>query len=179
MMIRILAFLVFSLAAELVSAQKVSLNLARETYFGMSADECNGLKLSNDFGENPPKDALLLAYYGAATAAAPACLGNPAKKISYFRRGKQAITEATLLQPQNFEIRFLRFATQSKTPSFLGYNQDIENDKRFLLANLKKGRETVSNDRIFNKMTDFIAKSGQLTKNELEILKRENHISEN
>jgi hypothetical protein len=129
MMIRIFAFLVFSLAAEVVSAQKVSLNLARETYFGMSADECNGLKLSNDFGENPPKDALLLAYYGAATAAAPACLGNPAK--------------------------------------------------RFLLANLKKGRETVSNDRIFNKMTDFIAKSGQLTKNELEILKRENRISEN
>ena len=178
-MIRMLAILIISLVAKFVPAQNVSLNLARETYFGMSADECNGLKLSNDFGENQPKDALLLAYYGAATAAAPACLMNPAKKISYFRRGKQALSDAVQMQPQHFEIRFLRFATQSKTPSFLGYNQNIEDDKRFLLTNLAKGRESVANNKIFNKMLDFIATSGQLTKNELEILKRENRISKN
>lgn len=165
-MIRNLLFLFLATVPLLLSSQQVSLNLARETYFGMSADECNGLKLSNDFEKKPPTDAVLMAYYGAATAAAPACISSPAKKISYFRRGKQLIADAVRLQPDNFEIRFLRFATQSKTPSFLGYDQNIEEDKRYLLSNLENGRKTISNNRIFAKMTDFLATSDRLTKTE-------------
>jgi len=165
-MIRKLFLLMLAVSPLFSGAQQVSLNLARETYFGMSADECNGLKLSNDFEKKPPADAVLMAYYGAATAAAPACISSPAKKISYFRRGKQLIAEAVRLQPDNFEIRFLRFATQSKTPSFLGYDQHIAEDKRYLLANLENGRKTVANSRIFAKMTDFLATSDRLTKAE-------------
>lgn len=154
------------LSTVVVSAQPVSLNLARETYFGMNVDECNALKLSNDFDKNPPSDPVLTAYFGASTAAAPICLSNPAKKIAYFRRGKQLIAQAIRLQPDNFEIRFLRFATQSKTPSILGYDQNIMEDKRFLLANLAKGRETVSNSRIFSRMINFLATSDHLSKTE-------------
>lgn len=165
-MIRFLSILTFILAANLVSAQQISLNLARETYFGMSTDVCNALRLSDDFEKTPPQDAVLKAYYGASSAAAPACLTNPAKKIAYFRRGKQLLAEAARLKPDNFEIRFLRFATQSKTPSFLGYDQHISEDKRFLLANLAKGKESVSNNRIFHKMTDFLATSDRLSKTE-------------
>ncbi len=159
-------------------AQPVSLNLARETYFGMSTDECNALRLSNDFEKSPPIDAILKAYYGASSAAAPACLTNPAKKISYFRRGKQLLADAARLQPDNFEIRFLRFATQSKTPSFLGYDQNIEEDKRFLLANLEKGRKTISNNRIFAKISDFLATSDRLTKSEQAIVRRINETTQ-
>lgn len=165
-MIRKLFLLLLAISPLFAGAQQVSLNLARETYFGMSADECNGLKLSNDFEKKPPSGAVLMAYYGAATAAAPACISSPAKKISYFRRGKQLIAEAVRLQPDNFEIRFLRFATQSKTPSFLGYDQHIAEDKRYLLANLENGRKTIANNRIFAKMTDFLATSDRLTKAE-------------
>lgn len=165
-MIRKLFLLLLAASPIYAGAQQVSLNLARETYFGMSADECNGLKLSNDFEKKPPSEAVLMAYYGAATAAAPACITSPAKKISYFRRGKQLIAEAVRLQPDNFEIRFLRFATQSKTPSFLGYNEYIAEDKRYLLANLENGRKTVANNRIFAKMTNFLATSDRLTKAE-------------
>jgi hypothetical protein len=171
-MIRNLLILFLALTSLLVSSQPVSLNLARETYFGMGADECNGLKLSNDFDKNPPSDAVLKAYYGASTAAAPACLGSPAKKISYFRKGKDLIAEAVKLQPDNFEIRFLRFATQSKTPAFLGYHQNIEEDKRFLLSNLEKGRATVANSRIFAKMTEFMATSDRLTSNEKSMVRQ-------
>ncbi|NTW24331.1 MAG: hypothetical protein HGA37_06500 [Lentimicrobium sp.] len=177
-MIRNLLFLFLAVTPLLVLSQQVSLNLARETYFGMSADECNGLKLSNDFEKKPPADAVLMAYYGAATAAAPACISSPAKKISYFRRGKQLIAEAVRLQPDNFEIRFLRFATQTKTPSFLGYDQNIEEDKRYLLANLENGRKTVSNSRIFAKITDFLATSDRLSKAEQASVRKLNATSE-
>jgi len=176
-MIRNFLLILLMLSPGLVPAQKVSLNLARETYFGMIADECNALRLSNDFEKSPPNDAVLKAYFGAATAAAPACLGSPAKKISYFRKGKDLIAEAVKLQPDNFEIRFLRFATQSKTPSFLGYHQNIDEDKQFLLANLEKGRTTVANSRIFAKMTDFLATSESLTGKEQAMVRQLNKIS--
>jgi hypothetical protein len=171
-MARYIILLVLFVSTFFSSAQQVSLNLARETYFGMSVDECNALKLSTDFEKSPPVDAVLKAYYGASTAAAPACLGSPAKKISYFRKGKDLIAEAVKLQPDNFEIRFLRFATQSKTPAFLGYHQNIEEDKRFLLSNLEKGRATVANSRIFAKMTEFMATSDRLTSNEKSMVRQ-------
>jgi hypothetical protein len=177
-MVRFIILLFLFSSTFLSSAQQVSLNLARETYFGMSVDECNALKLSTDFEKSPPVDALLKAYYGASTAAAPACISNPSKKISYFRKGKQLIAEAVRLNPDNFEIRFLRFATQSKTPAFLGYDQHIEEDKRFLLANLEKGRKTVSNSRIFAKMSDFLANSDKLTKSEQAGVRRISETSE-
>ena len=171
-MIRYIIFMFLLISPFLSSAQQVSLNLARETYFGMSVDECNALKLSADFDKSPPVDAVLKAYYGASTAAAPACISNPAKKITYFRKGKQLIAEAVRLNPDNFEIRFLRFATQSKTPSFLGYDQNIEEDKRFLLANLEKGRKAISNNRIFARISDFLAASDRLTKIEQASVRR-------
>lgn len=176
-MLRPAVILSFILIATLSTAQIVSLNLARETYFGIETDECNALRLSDNFANNPPKTALLLAYYGASTAAAPACLSNPAKKISYFRKGKQLLAEAVKLEPDSFEIRFLRFATQSKTPSFLGYNQHIEEDKRFLLANLSKGQKSVSNDRIFNKMIEFLVNSDKLTKAEQNSIRLSNQTT--
>lgn len=176
-MARSFLFILLILIPGLVPAQKIGLNLARETYFGMSTDECNALRLSNDFENNPPTDSVLKAYFGASTAAAPACLGSPTKKIGYFRKGKDLIAEAVKLQPENFEIRFLRFATQSKTPAFLGYNQHIAEDKLFLLANLEKGRTTVANNRIFAKMTDFLATSEHLTGKEQSRVKQLNKTS--
>lgn len=177
-MIRSFLFILLILSPGLVPAQKIGLNLARETYFGISTDECNALRLSNDFEKSPPTDAVLKAYYGASTAAAPACLGSPAKKIGYFRKGKYLIAEAVKLQPDNFEIRFLRFATQSKTPSFLGYHQHIDVDKLFLLANLEKGRSMVANSRIFAKMTDFLATSERLTGKEQALIRQFNKTAQ-
>jgi len=171
-MIRSIILILLICSGPVISAQPVSLNMARETYFGMRVDECNALRLSNDFEKSPPVNAILKAYYGASSAAAPACLSNPAKKIAYFRKGKQLIADAVMLEPDNFEIRFLRFATQSKTPSFLGYNQQIEEDKRFLLDKLVIGRATVSNNRIFNMILNFLATSERLNKAEQETIRR-------
>jgi len=167
---RYLSFLTFILTAGFADAGEVSLNYAREAWFGMRHDVCNALKLCTEFEKKPPENALLKAYYGASAAASPACLGNPAKKISYFRRGKGLIAEAVLLEPGNFEIRFLRFATQSKAPSFLDYNQDIAEDKRFLVYNLDKGRKTVRNKRIFDMMLEFLLTSDRLNAREKNLI---------
>jgi hypothetical protein len=150
---------------------QVTLNEARKMYFGMSADECNSLKLSTSFDKSPPKDAVLTAYYGAATAASPACISNPARKISNFRKGKQLLESAVQTSPNNLEIRFLRFATQSKAPSFLGYNSSLNDDKKFILSNLSTFGKIKGNEQLSRQITDFMMKSGELTANEITGIK--------
>ncbi len=145
------------------SAQTAWQNKVRESYFGLDGTDCNALRLAEYFETNPPRDAVMTAYYGASSAAAPQCILNPASKISYFRRGKQLLAKAVEQQPENFEIRFLRFATQTMTPDFLGYNQHIAEDKAFLLKNLSKGRQLQENKKIFDIMLKFMLDSKYLT----------------
>lgn len=151
-------------------AQKVTLDKARQLYFSMSEDKCAALKLTELFEKSEPTDNMLKAYNGAALAAAPACVGNPARKISMFRKGTKLLDEAVKNEPENFEAVFLRFATQDKAPGFLGYNDHINSDKNFLLKNLQRGKELVSDDKVFNEIVNFLLKSEKLNQNEKKLV---------
>ena len=63
--------------------------------------------------------------------------GNPISKYSYFNKGKKMLEEAVKKDPNNVEIRLMRLISQEKTPSFLGYDKNIETDRNFILKNYK------------------------------------------
>lgn len=149
---------------------QVNLSQARVIYLSMAQDECKALELSKKFDKSPPTDALLKAYYGASLAAAPACLGNPMDKLKYFRKGKQLLDEAVKLQPAQLEIRFLRFATQTKAPSFLGYTGNIDEDKRYILKHLESFKQVKGNIEMSRQIADFLLNSGSLSSAEKAVL---------
>lgn len=66
---------------------------------------------------------------------------NPLSKYSYFNKGKKALENALKKDPNNLEIRFMRYISQEQTPAFLGYNKDLKNDKNFILAEYKKSKD--------------------------------------
>lgn len=80
------------------------------------------------------------------------------------------LDEAVESDPSNFEIRFLRFATQDKAPGFLGYNDNLDEDKSFLISNLSKGRSIIKDDKVFREITGFLQKSGNLDQKERKIV---------
>lgn len=155
-----------------ISTAQVSLTQARSMYMGMMDDKCNSLELSNKFEDSPPKDALLKAYWGASTAAAPECLGNPMEKIKYFRKGKALLDESSKQQPTNMEIRFLRFATQIKAPSFLGYKGNVQEDKNLIIKNIAAYAKTASNKDMADHIASFMIDFGELTPTEKTSLKQ-------
>ena len=159
-----LILLLFS-TIQIVEAQ-VTLSQARSNYLGMDKDECKALELSKKFEKSPPLDALLKAYYGASLAAAPACLGNPMEKLKYFRKGKQLLDESVKQQSANVEIRFLRFATQTKAPSFLGYTSNIDEDKIFILKNIGNYAKGPGNADMSKQIAKFLIASGELSSGE-------------
>ena len=63
--------------------------------------------------------------------------GNPLSKYSNFNKGKKLLENAVKRDPKNLEIRFMRYICQEKTPKFLGYNKDLEADKKFVLTEYK------------------------------------------
>jgi len=47
-------------------------------------------------------------------------------------------------------MRFIRFSIQSNLPSFLGYHDNLEQDKRYLLDNTKTSKDPELQEMIFN-----------------------------
>ena len=162
--LRIFVLFLFSLP-QFVQAQ-LTLTQVRESYFSRVDHGCKALEVSKKFDKHPPTDVVLTAYHGASLAAAAACVGNPMDKLKYFRRGKQLIEEAVMKQPNELEIRFLRFATQTKAPSFLGYTANIDVDRQFILKQLSNCHRAKENAEISRHISEFMLESGQLTAKE-------------
>jgi hypothetical protein len=79
-----------------------------------------------------------LAYLGAFQTIWANHVFNPASKLSTFNKGRSAIETALMKEPDNIEIRFIRFSVQKNCPSLLGYSSNIAADKKFLTDNLAK-----------------------------------------
>lgn len=84
-------------------------------------------------------DAVIRAYQGSFQARLAEFSINPYTKWSYFNEGRDLLEAAALEAPDNPEILFIRLSVQLKAPSFLGYNNDIKNDTRFVVSALQTG----------------------------------------
>ena len=81
------------------------------------------------------KEPTELAYLGAFQTMWAKHTLNPFEKLKTFRTGKKNIEESVALSPSNAEIRFIRLSIQLNAPGFLGYNDDVESDRKFIINN--------------------------------------------
>lgn len=73
-----------------------------------------------------------LAYFGALQTIWTNHISNPFTKLTTFKKGKSRIEAAVRIDSDNIEIRFIRLSIQKNCPSFLGYNNNIKEDQKFL-----------------------------------------------
>ncbi len=84
------------------------------------------------------KSNLLLGYKGAVELGMARHHSNPFKKMGYFGDGKDMLEKAISLEPESIELRFLRLTIQANLPTFLGYSDEKENDKAFVLNHIEE-----------------------------------------
>lgn len=77
-------------------------------------------------------------YFALATMMLAKIHGNPFTKLSYFNKGKHLLETIIESNPDNVELRFLRYAVQAKVPAILLYFNDQEEDKKILDDYLSK-----------------------------------------
>jgi len=134
----------------------------RKMYFEGWQGECGAEALVDSFREiGPVVDPVLLAYKGAATATLANCKVNHIRKLTVFNEGKKLIEKAVSNDPENPEIRFIRFTVQSNIPSLLRYDNP-EVDKKFIMDKLILQPGQIDN-YIRKQMVIYFEKHGDLS----------------
>jgi hypothetical protein len=105
----------------------------RETFYSAVEDEALTEKLFNyltGLSGNKLEDLspLLLGYYGATETLIAKHAFNPFKKLSKLNDGLEKLAKAINQNPDNLEIRFLRFSILHYIPGFLGFSREREED---------------------------------------------------
>lgn len=93
---------------------------------------------------------------------------NPFKKMGYFKNGKKMLEETIDSDEQNAELRYIRLCIQYYVPSYLGYKDDIQEDKEFLMNNLYKLEDDSVKSLIFN----YLKGAKMYSEEELKLLGR-------
>lgn len=78
-------------------------------------------------------DPLAKAYHATALALRARASISPPTKLSLANQSQQQLNAAVSLQPQNLEIRFLRYSFEYGTPSFLNMKKNMQADKPLAL----------------------------------------------
>ena len=113
--------------------QQSDLSEARSLYSKASNEEKAAKDLLESLENKDTKEPVLLGYKGAAHMMMAKHVGNPFTKMSHFNKGKDIFSSAIAADKNNLELRFLRFAVQAEAPAFLGYRDNLEEDKLLLL----------------------------------------------
>lgn len=82
-----------------------------------------------------------VAYRGAALMVAAQFADGIGGKLKLFRQGKNLMAQAAEEAPESVEVRFLRMTIQENAPSILMYNDDLQQDKDFILGHFSAVRD--------------------------------------
>jgi hypothetical protein len=143
-------------------AEVPSINFVRALYQKSPVEENSCKELIRVLAScNERNNPLLLGYKASGTMMMAKHVFNPFTKLSYFKKGKSMLEKAIEVDEENVELRFLRFSAQTNIPSFLGYKEDIQKDKKFLLQSLPKITDPILKTLIVSylKKTDYLSDS--------------------
>ena len=87
-------------------------------------------------------------YFALATMMLAKTHKNPFTKLSYFNKRKHVLETTIMSNPDNVELRFLRYAVQVKVPAILFYFDDMKDDKEILDGYLSNYTGTLA-ERIY------------------------------
>lgn len=80
---------------------------------------------------------------------------NPYTKLKIFQNTKAKLNDLITANPEDVHMRYLRLMLQERCPSFLGYNDHIEEDKKFLKTKLAVQDQSDLLDEYIRKYTSL------------------------
>jgi len=136
----------------------------RNLYEEASNNKAVNLKLNALLGGAKKDNSVLEGYRGAGIMIEANHVFNPLTKLSRFRKGKAIIEGAIVRDPNSIELRYIRLTIQTNIPKFLGYHEEIKNDKEFII----KKMPIVKDVDLANRMADYLSSSKICTVEELK-----------
>ncbi|WP_210520850.1 hypothetical protein [Hymenobacter terricola] len=143
----------------------------RRHYELAAADKAAGEKFYQLLADYKDRDALVLGYKAAAEAirARDASMFN---KLTYVQDAARTFEQAVGLDPQNPEIRFLRFSVESNLPAFLGLSKHVDEDKEMLLNAALSHPKSGLDAEAFRTVRSFLVARGHVSDADAERLNK-------
>ena len=143
----------------------------RRHYELAAADKVAGEKFYQLLADYKDRDALVLAYKGASEAirARDASMFN---KLTYVQDAAKTFEQAVSIDPQNPEIRFLRFSVESNLPAFLGLSKHVDEDKEMLLNAALSHPKSGLDAEAFRTVRDFLVERGHVSEGDAQRLSK-------
>ncbi|MCX2839313.1 hypothetical protein OQ279_14255 [Salinimicrobium sp. MT39] len=158
--------MIFLLMTGGMFAQDINLSEARMLYDRAVENEEAAERLLKISEANTFTNPVMMGYKAAGHMMMAKYVGNPFKKMSHFNKGKDILGTAIAADKNNLELRFLRFAVQAEAPGFLGYRDNLDEDKRLLLNGVGNIKDPV----LQNMILKYLKTSKGLTTSEKEKL---------
>jgi hypothetical protein len=102
---------------------------------------------------------IYLAYKGGAEALMAKHANNPYAKLEYLSRSMQTLTKAIAADPDNPEIRFIRFSVQYYAPRFLGFSRNLDEDAAMMIKRFED-LAAITDRKTLQGITDLLVASG-------------------
>ena len=143
----------------------------RRHYELAAADKSAGEKFYKLLADYKDRDGLVLAYKGASEAirARDASMFN---KLTYVQDAAKTFEQAVSIDPQNPEIRFLRFSVESNLPPFLGLSKHVDEDKELLLNAALNHPGTGLDAEAFRTVRGFLVDRGHVSEGDAQRLSK-------
>lgn len=126
-----------------------NLDLYRKNYVSAVSDKKVCEAMIKDLKDHQHID-IYRAYLGAYQTIWANHVINPISKLNTFKKGKNNLELSIKNSPHNIEIKFLRYTIQKKAPKFLGYYENINNDRLFILSNKRTVTDNVLKELLKN-----------------------------
>ena len=133
---KIFYIIILSFLVLFSNAQSNNLHEIRDAYLSASDSQEKVKKLLQLCDNDNINRPIILAYKTVAEMMLISYYYNPFKKLEIFNDKSKQLDLIIKNNINNLEIRFLRYCLQKKSPSFLGYNKDLDIDYKFILRNI-------------------------------------------
>jgi hypothetical protein len=129
--------------------------------------------LYNELSAAPNKSPLNVCYLGVVQALKAKHAWNPYYKVKYLKDSEKTIQVAVNREPDNMEIRFMRFSIEHNVPGFLGYNKHLAVDKDEMIKQLNRKYYATADHEVVVTIIKFLIASKRCTPHENEMLHKQ------
>jgi len=150
---RVLLSVMFCLVCTFAQAEVLLVRQVRDLYYKANENKKAAERFYNTMQAMADNEQPLFAgYRGVATMMRAKYGIDPFYKLSCFNRGKALLEQAIEQDPQNVELRFLRYCVQCQVPRILMYYDALGADKSAILRALPQ----LKDDDLRQRIKDYV-----------------------
>lgn len=165
---RFLLYFFFSIAS--VGLQAQDLSQLRNAYKAARELESSNEFLYKTLSSKQSKSATEVAYEAGSKALKAKYSSNPYRKLYWIKEAEKSFSAAVAMNPEGFEIRYLRYAVELNTPAITGCSSHLNEDRTFLIQAIRNKRYAASERELVQEVIRFLKLYSNLSTSELNLL---------